>query len=172
MSRWDRLLFSINVEKDRQWPGVPAGCWADGYDPSNQWGGNCAGGRTDYTAQEWGDLARGMYPGYDGPRPRIQIFHGANDPTINYNNFGESIEQWTNVLGLDSTPTSTDSVSTSIANYDRQFWENDCGYTVFEAWSAPNEDHSFDYEQDAILEFFGLNGVRCLDPEVEACSKK
>ncbi|MGD9211468.1 MAG: PHB depolymerase family esterase, partial [Desulfobacteraceae bacterium] len=61
--------------------GVPAGCWADGYDPNNQWCGNCAGGRTIKTAQQWGDLARRMYPGYDGPRPRVQLFHGMQDTT-------------------------------------------------------------------------------------------
>ena len=28
--------------------------------------------------------------------------------TINYNNQGEAIKEWTNVLGLSTTPTSTD----------------------------------------------------------------
>ena len=152
--------------------GVPAGCWADGYSDSNQWGGTCAGGNSNRTAEEWGDLARGMYPGYDGRRPRLQIFHGANDPTISYNNFGESIEQWTNVLGLTTEPTSTDDITTSITNYNRQIWEDDCGYTVFEAWSAPNEDHGFDYEEEAILAFFGLDEFRCVDPQIEVCGKK
>src|SRR6185369_16878448 len=43
--------------------GVPAGCWADGYASSNQWSNNCAGGNTIKTAQQWGDLVRGMDPG-------------------------------------------------------------------------------------------------------------
>jgi len=150
--------------------GVPAGCWADGYDESNQWSGNCAGGRTNKSAAEWGDLVRGMYPGYSGPRPRLQIFHGTADATINYNNFGEAIEEWTNVLGLATAPTSTDSITTSNATYNRQFWEDDCGYVVFEAWAGQNGSHSMPYEQDAILEFFGLDVAGGLDPQVEACS--
>jgi poly(hydroxyalkanoate) depolymerase family esterase len=151
--------------------GVPAGCWADGYDSSNQWGGNCAGGRTTKSAQEWGGLARGMYPGYNGPRPRLQLFHGEADTTISYNNMGEAIKQWTNVLELDTNPTSTDTIRTKYS-YNRKFWDNDCGYTVLEAWSSPGNGHSMDYEQAAILSFFGLDGVRCRDPEVEACGEK
>ena len=80
--------------------GVPAGCWADGYDPGQQWSNNCAGGRTNKTAQQWGDGVRAMYSSFTGHRPRLQLFHGTTDATINYNNMTEAIEEWTNVLGL------------------------------------------------------------------------
>jgi acetylxylan esterase len=149
--------------------GVPAGCWADGYDSGNQWSGNCANGATTKTEQQWGDLVRSMYPDYDGPRPRIQLFHGTADTTISYNNMGESIKEWTNVLGLSTTPTSTDTFNTANANYTRQFWENDC-YTVLEAWAGQNGSHSMPYEQDAILHFFGLDQAGGPDPELAACS--
>src|SRR6185369_3959849 len=59
--------------------GVPAGCWADGYASSNQWSNNCAGGNTTKTAQQWGDLVRGMDPGYTGHRPRLQTMQGTSD---------------------------------------------------------------------------------------------
>jgi acetylxylan esterase len=149
--------------------GVPAGCWADGYDPSQQWSGRCAGGQTNKTAQQWGDGVRAMDPGYAGHRPRVQLFHGTADGTINYNNMGEAIEEWTNVLGLPTTPTSTDMITTSISSYTRQFWKNACGFTVFETWAAKNGGHSMGYEQDAILAFFGLDKVGGPDPET-ACS--
>ena len=150
--------------------GVPAGCWADGYDSSNQWSGNCAGGRTTKTAQQWGDLVRGMYPGYDGHRPRVQLVQGTQDATISYNNMGEAIKEWTNVLGLDTTPTRTDSITTSVDTYDREYWDNEC-YTVLEAWSGRTGGHSMAYEEDAILEFFGLDVAGGIDPEAEACSQ-
>ena len=50
-----------------------------------------------------------VYPGYSGARPRVQIWHGTADDTLRYPNFGETIDQWTNVHGLSTTPTSTDS---------------------------------------------------------------
>jgi acetylxylan esterase len=126
--------------------GVPAGCWADGYASSNQWSNNCAGGNTTKTAQQWGDMVRGMYPGYSGHRPRVQLVHGDADTTISYKNMGEAIKEWTNVLGLPTTPTSTDTGYKAIATYNRQFWKNACGYTVLEAWTSPGGTHSMKYE--------------------------
>jgi acetylxylan esterase len=145
--------------------GVAAGCWSDGFDPSNQWSGNCANGTTTKSAQAWGDQVRAMYPGYTGHRPRVQLFHGTADTTIRYANFAESIKEWTNVLGLAETPTSSDETTTSVSTYARQFWENECGYTVLEAWAGQNGSHSMAYEENAILEFFGLDEEGGADPE-------
>lgn len=134
--------------------GVPAGCWADGYDSGQQWSGACAGGRTTKTAEQWGTLVRDMYPGFTGTRPRVQLFHGDADATINFNNFGEAIKEWTNVLGLSATPTSSDSPK---ANHTRQVWENACG-TVLEAWSIKGGTHSAPgYDEPTILSFLGLD---------------
>jgi poly(hydroxyalkanoate) depolymerase family esterase len=150
--------------------GVPAGCWADGYASSNQWSNNCAGGNTTKTAQQWGDLVRSMYPGYSGHRPRVQTMQGEADTTISYKNTAEAIKEWTNVLGLSTTPTSTDTgYKAANATYDRQFWKNACGYTVFEAWSSPGGTHSMPYEEDDILKFFGLDTAGGADPEPD-CS--
>jgi poly(hydroxyalkanoate) depolymerase family esterase len=86
--------------------GVPAGCFAttDG----SLWNSQCASGNIIKTAQQWGDLARSMYSGYTGRRPRMQLWHGTTDTTLAYANFGEEIKQWTNVSGLSQTPSYTD----------------------------------------------------------------
>ncbi|MEV5448038.1 PHB depolymerase family esterase, partial [Streptomyces sp. NPDC052644] len=86
--------------------GVPAGCFAttDG----SLWNSRCSGGNVIKTAQQWGDQARAMYPGYTGRYPRMQLWHGATDTTLAYPNFGEEIKQWTNLHGLTTTPTATD----------------------------------------------------------------
>jgi len=60
------------------------------------------------TGAQWGDLVRAAYPGYTGPRPRIQLWHGSVDTTVAFHNFAEAIKQWTNVLGVSETPTSTE----------------------------------------------------------------
>src|SRR6478736_6239169 len=95
------------VKAGASFAGVPAGCWSAGWSAASNWGGTCAGGNDIMTAQQWGDLVRGMYPGYSGHRPRVQLFHGDADSIINYKNYGESIKEWTNVLGLAMSPTST-----------------------------------------------------------------
>jgi poly(hydroxyalkanoate) depolymerase family esterase len=86
--------------------GVPAGCFAttDG----SMWNSTCSGGNLIKTAQQWGDQARAMFPGYTGGYPRMQLWHGTNDTTLAYPNFGEEIKQWTNLHGLGQTPAFTD----------------------------------------------------------------
>ncbi|CAM5259407.1 extracellular catalytic domain type 1 short-chain-length polyhydroxyalkanoate depolymerase [Streptomyces aurantiogriseus] len=87
--------------------GVPFGCFAttDG----SEWNSACSGGTVIRTPQQWGDLVRGAYPGYTGPRPRMQLWHGTEDDVLRYPNFGEEIKQWTNVRGIGQTPAATDS---------------------------------------------------------------
>ena len=82
--------------------GVPFGCFAttDG----SMWNSQCSSGQRIMTPQQWGDLVRNAFPGYTGPRPRMQVFHGTTDTTLAYPNFGEEIKQWTNVLGVSQTP--------------------------------------------------------------------
>jgi acetylxylan esterase len=86
--------------------GVPHACFAttDG----SSWNSQCANGQRIMTAQQWGDLVRSAYPGYSGPWPRMQLWHGTEDATLRYPNFGEEIKQWTNVHGLSQTPSMTD----------------------------------------------------------------
>jgi poly(hydroxyalkanoate) depolymerase family esterase len=137
-----------------EFSGVPDGCWAASYSASNQWSGPCANGQVTKTAQQWGDLVRAQYPGYTGLRPRVQLWHGTNDMTINYNNMGEAIKEWTNVLGLSATPTTTDTPQTG---FTRQIWDNSCGFMVLEAWTQQNGGHTTPIDANAVISFFGLD---------------
>ncbi|GAA3879419.1 hypothetical protein GCM10023084_35400 [Streptomyces lacrimifluminis] len=87
--------------------GVPFGCFAT--TNGSEWNSDCANGTVIHTPLEWGNLVRNAYPGYTGPRPRMQLWHGTEDDTLRYPNFGEMIKQWTNVQGLTQTPATTDS---------------------------------------------------------------
>lgn len=86
--------------------GVPFGCFAttDG----SMWNTTCANGQSIKTPQQWGDLVRAAFPGFTGARPRMQLWHGTEDTTLRFPNFGEEVKQWTNVLGLSQTPAFTD----------------------------------------------------------------
>lgn len=86
--------------------GVPAGCFATS--DGSLWNGQCSSGNSIKSAQQWGDTARAMYPGYTGPYPRMQLWHGTEDTVLAYPNYGESIKQWTNLHGLSQTPAFTD----------------------------------------------------------------
>ncbi|MFE9652323.1 PHB depolymerase family esterase [Micromonospora sp. NPDC006431] len=68
---------------------------------------SCMNPGVDKTPAQWGDLVRNAYPGYAGKRPRVAIWHGTGDYTVAVANAVESRDQWTNVLGVSQTPTST-----------------------------------------------------------------
>ncbi|GII91088.1 extracellular catalytic domain type 1 short-chain-length polyhydroxyalkanoate depolymerase [Sinosporangium siamense] len=84
--------------------GVPYTCFASPWG----WNSDCSGGRTVKTPQEWGDLVRAAYPGYRGKRPRMQLWHGADDNAVSYVNLGEQVKQWTDVHRVGQVPAATD----------------------------------------------------------------
>jgi poly(hydroxyalkanoate) depolymerase family esterase len=153
-----------------EFSGVPAGCWSVN-NPNGQWSGPCAMGQVTHTAQQWGDMVRAMYAGYTGYRPRIQLWHGTADTTINYNNQTEAIKEWTNVLGLGMTPTSTQSVMFANHQWTHDSWQNSCGFTVLDAWSEQNGPHGTDAAMNAthVIPFLGLDKTGPTDPEVGQC---
>lgn len=136
--------------------GVPAGCFATS--DGSSWNSQCANGQISRTAQQWGDLARAMYPGYTGPYPRMQLWHGTNDSTLHYNNFGEAIKQWTNLHGVSQTPVFTDSPS---AGWTRTRYGNNSTTAPVEGISASGVGHSIPTAGMIAyaIDFLGLNST-------------
>ncbi|MDG4757364.1 PHB depolymerase family esterase [Micromonospora sp. WMMD710] len=134
--------------------GVPYNCFANAadYPPTNS---QCTGGAMNRTHQQWGDAVRQAYPGYSGPRPRVQLWHGTNDTLVPYSLLQEAIEQWTNVFGLSQTPTSTD---TPQANWNRRRYADTSGTVQVEAYSIQGAGHSLPSGGMAAsaIQFFGL----------------
>ncbi|WP_433293704.1 extracellular catalytic domain type 1 short-chain-length polyhydroxyalkanoate depolymerase [Actinoplanes sp. CA-030573] len=62
------------------------------------------------TPAQWGDLVRAAYPGYQGPRPKVAIWYGTSDTTVVPANATELRDQFTDVLGVAPSPTSTDAL--------------------------------------------------------------
>lgn len=122
-----------------------------------------------HTAQQWGDLARACYPGYTGPRPRVQLWHGTADNLVNYSNHLESIMQWGNVLGLNTNPSVSNTVTiVGVTNqWIHQVWQNTNGATQLEAWASIGGDHGPSdslFKARYVIPFLGLDEVGPLDP--------
>ncbi|MBM7078472.1 extracellular catalytic domain type 1 short-chain-length polyhydroxyalkanoate depolymerase [Micromonospora humida] len=135
--------------------GVPYNCFANAadYPPGAS---QCTGGNMNRTPQQWGDAVRQQaYPGYTGPRPKVQLWHGTADTLVPYSLLQETIEQWTNVFGLSQTPTSTD---TPQANWNRRRYADASGNVLVEAYSVQGAGHSLPSGGMAAvaLQFFGL----------------
>ncbi|TVY84955.1 Acetylxylan esterase A [Lachnellula suecica] len=128
--------------------GVAAGCFVGaGVD---QWNNACSGGTLTHTAAEWTTIAEAMYPGYNGTRPKMQIWHGSADTTLAPQNYQEEIKQWTGVFGVSQTATS------SKANTPQsQYTTSDYGPNV-EGIYATGVGHSVPAHLNASEAWFGL----------------
>jgi acetylxylan esterase len=153
--------------------GLPAGC-RTGNETGNGYSSACASGSVTHTAQEWGDIVRNMGPAYTAYRPRVQLFQGDHDGVFNYLNFDESLKEWTNVLGLGTTPTSTQTgVTLGTHQATRQTWQDLCGYVALDAFTSIGGDHGPSdalFVSQYIIPFLGLDKTGPVDPGVQQCA--
>jgi len=134
--------------------GVPFTCFAT--TGGSTWNSQCANGQVIRSAQEWGNAVRNANPGYNGPWPRMQLWHGTNDETLRYPNFNEEIKQWTNVHGLSQTPTYTDSPQ---AGYTRTRYGSSGPQAPVEAISMQGVTHNLPINAAEAIRFFGLDNT-------------
>lgn len=87
--------------------GVPAGCFMSEDNIPDYWNSTCASGKSIFNQTQWANVVENMYPGYDGLRPKMQIYHGSVDEVLNVQNYYETAKQWTGVFGYSIEPKST-----------------------------------------------------------------
>jgi poly(hydroxyalkanoate) depolymerase family esterase len=97
----------------------------------------CMNPGVNKTPQQWGDLARGVLPSWTGPWPRVSIWHGSSDFTVNVMNLTEAMEQWTNLHGTDQTP----DVQDTVKGYPHKVYRNAAGAPVVETYVLTNQTH-------------------------------
>jgi cellulase/cellobiase CelA1 len=88
----------------------------------------------------------------------MQLWHGTDDATLQYPNFGEEIEQWTNVLGVSQAPTATDSPQ---SGWTRTRYGSTGDQAPVEAISLQGVGHNLMTTGMAarVLTFFGLDST-------------
>jgi poly(hydroxyalkanoate) depolymerase family esterase len=136
--------------------GVPFACFPNEADYQPGGNSNCSNARINKTPQQWGDLVRQANPGYSGPWPRMQLWHGTADTVVAYGCLQQEIDQWTNVHGLPDTPTATD---TPQSGWTRRRYADSTGTTRVEAISVAGAGHALPMSGMAAyaIAFFGLN---------------
>lgn len=87
------------------------------------------------SSREWGDLVRGA-SAHPGPWPRVSVWHGSADRTVQPGNAEESIKQWTDLHALPALP----SAEESINGAKRRVWR-EAGADVIEQYIIPNMAH-------------------------------
>jgi hypothetical protein len=87
-------------------------------------------------AGELGDLVR-KASNHKGPWPKISVWHGSADRTVNPANANEIVKQWLDVHDLPSAPMSVGTVD----GYPRQVWWNADGETIIESYTITDMAH-------------------------------
>ena len=87
-------------------------------------------------ARELGDLVRNASK-HRGSWPKVSVWHGSADRTVNPANADEIVKQWLDVHQLPSAPMSEGIVD----GYPRQIWWNADGETVVESYTITDMAH-------------------------------
>ena len=93
--------------------GVPYRCANGVFEALNRCGVSLSGRLApakDLTPAQWGGFVREA-SSHRAPFPRVSIWHGTTDTTVNPQSQRELVDQWTNVHGIDQTPDAEDSIS-------------------------------------------------------------
>ncbi|KAF2401087.1 putative acetyl xylan esterase [Trichodelitschia bisporula] len=136
--------------------GVPAGCFSMPVATASSaeappWNSTCSQGKLISSVQHWAQIAKDMYPGYSGPRPRMRIIHGGTDTALLPPNYNETIKQWSGVFGYDWTKPVSVKQDTPKHGYSTTSW----GPKLEGVWAA-KEGHTVPYMGEADMKFFGL----------------
>lgn len=87
-------------------------------------------------AGQLGDLVRNASD-HKGPWPKLSVWHGSADRTVNPANADEIVKQWLDVHQLPSMPMSEGMVD----GYPRQVWWNADGETIVESYTITDMAH-------------------------------
>ena len=132
--------------------GVPAGAWVGGSECDA-----CGQAPPRRTAQEWGDIVRHASAAFHGPRPRVQLFHGTSDDTLDYSNLAAEVLQWSHVLGVTQADASTESDQPK-RGWDRTSYRRG-SQVVLESNSGRGQPHNLTGLGlwPEVVRFFGLD---------------
>lgn len=140
-------LFAAGIA----YSGVPAGCFMSTSNGVAAWNNTCANGQSIATPQKWAQVVFDMYPGYNGTRPRMQIYHGANDGTLRPQNYQETMKQWAGVFGYNY-----DRPASTRQNDPQNGWTRTVYGERAEGIYAQGVGHSVNVRGSDDMKFFGF----------------
>jgi len=114
----------------------------------------------DRTPAQWGDLVRAAAPAGTASWPRVAVWQGSADTTVRPANATELRDQWTNVWGVEQTPSRTLSLTggTTLSVYD-----DASGRPAVEVYSVSGMAHGLAVDPGSGAEQCGSTGTYYLD---------
>jgi poly(hydroxyalkanoate) depolymerase family esterase len=114
-------------------------------------------------AEELGDLVR-QASRHKGPWPKVSVWHGSADRTVNSGNANEIVKQWLDVHGLPLAPMSVADVN----GYPRQVWWNADGETIVESYTITDMAHGTPIGIADNDERYGESGAFLIDAGISS----
>jgi poly(hydroxyalkanoate) depolymerase family esterase len=114
-------------------------------------------------AGKLGDLVR-KASRYKGPWPKVSVWHGSADRTVNPGNADEIVKQWLDVHGLPAAPMSTGIVD----GHPRDVWWNADGETVVESYTITDMAHGTPLGLAGSDERYGAEGAFLIEAGISS----
>jgi poly(hydroxyalkanoate) depolymerase family esterase len=112
---------------------------------------------------ELGDLVRSA-SSHKGPWPKISVWHGSADRTVDPGNANEIVKQWLDVHGLPAAVMSEGMVD----GYPRQIWWNADGETVVESYTVTDMAHGTPLGVADSDEPYGMQGAFLIEAGISS----
>ncbi|WP_242103612.1 MULTISPECIES: PHB depolymerase family esterase [unclassified Lysobacter] len=123
---------------------------------------SCMNPGTNLAPAQWGDRVRAAYPSWTGPWPLVSIWHGDADYTVRPMNLTESMEQWTDVHGIDQVA----DVSDTVAGYPHRLYKNAAGQPLVETYTISGMGHGTPVDPGTGETQCGVAGAYILDANI------
>jgi poly(hydroxyalkanoate) depolymerase family esterase len=114
-------------------------------------------------ASELGDLVRNAST-HKGPWPKLSVWHGSADRTVNPANADEIVKQWLDVHGLPLAPMS----SGEVDGHPRDVWWNADGETIVESYTITDMAHGTPLGDSGHDERFGEEGAFLIEAGISS----
>ena len=124
---------------------------------------SCMNPGTDLTPVQWGDKVRAA-SSHTGPWPIVSIWHGDGDYVVRPANLTESMQQWTNVHGIDQTA----DVSDTAGGFPHKVYKDAGGTPRVETYAITGMGHGTPVDPGTGETQCGTAGAYILD--VNLCS--
>lgn len=114
-------------------------------------------------ARELGELVR-KASSHRGPWPKISVWHGSADRTVNPANADEIVKQWLDVHRLPTAPMSEGTVD----GYPRQIWWDENGETIVESYTITDMAHGTPIGTAEDDERYGVQGAFLIEAGISS----
>ncbi len=110
----------------------------------------------------WGDFVRASPGGTPSAWPKVSLWQGDADVVVNPANQRELVKQWTNVLGIDDIP----DTSNVLGNIERRVYQDASGAARLETYEIKGFDHAIAIDPGSGAEQCGITAPYIKDADI------